>query len=1277
MRKLTLVLVLFSIHCTTIVLSQCEGLFDFPDTVFHCTNDPVILSPILDTPCLSAFSLELDGGNDRVTWNTGGDHFLSQGREDFTWSGWWKMETNPNNNLQFLWEEGDSDTGWNLYHTNGTLYAGWWIENDTSAWAEASLTDAELNEWTHVALTADATDGTWSLWINGSLATEISGWDGMPVHTGNATLGAGGSSLLHTGQTVNEGGGGGPGGGIQYEWDGWADEAAYWSSALDSTELSIAMACPLDMDESLEAAWLFEPGDEYEAIDFSGNGWTGNMQGSELVAESPDAWPYTYEWSTGANTPGLSIEMGNGFDEINSGWVYLTIYVNDSTACTDSTYALDWNPNVIADITMPSCIGYNDGAIAAVLDGGTAPYTIDINGNFNLDSLTAGQYQIQVTDAAGCDDNANIFVQDPDGTEFDLATTLDDCTEAMTGTVAIDFTSTPNGPATIDWDGINPDSLSVGAYEVMITDSVGCMQTASFDIGLDFSNCPNCEEGIDLIPDTLWDCFQGPSLVVANTLECPNLFVLELDGSNDRVEIGMPQGGPGGGQANPLFQDEVVAITFSIDFQAADLNGKQVLYKEGDENAGWVAYLDGDSLRAGWWDDQSSNPEGVWAAVGGVTADEWMRAGCAIDATNGELWVGLEGGTSASVSFTDTLGTHPGGGIIGATGDLRFHDGVSFAGGGGGGFNWNHEFEGLMDQFALWDMAMDYGTWNGVSYCPEATNSESLMAFHSFESDANDVSLDEGFAQVNGEYQAGSNNTANPTAYDGTYLWSTGATDPFDFLEGSNDGNEFSLFYSADGITGCVDSIIVFDWNPNAFIVELTSPSCEGLSNGSVELALDGGTEPYSWTLFGGADPNNLSSGQYNAIVMDAAGCDDFIQFVIDPALPWDVEVVTEGAPCIGEGVGSAEAFVDGNVGETTYIWDGLFTTFDAAFDSLDVGPHFVEITDSLGCNTIVDFDIAMDGLDVTVNAYAPGCLDGAVGSADVLVEGADGPYTIDWNGADSTDLAPGSYTILVADSIGCSTTVDFLVDGSVAINLEVEATAASCFGLSNGTIDLIQATGGSGGLTIDWDGAGVDGQNVMGGSYLVSAMDANGCYADTLVVVDQPDALDVGDIAGPTDIILNIPTAYSYTGSSNVGTTVYWAVLGGTLTSTTGDNVEVIWEDMTDAFLCVYEIDENGCSSEIVCLEGNFTVDVAEELSAGSLVHLYPQPASAIVQIELPQGTELMRVLDLNGRVVHEFSTQNRTSLTLFVNGWSSGMYIVEAISANETIRERLSVRR
>ena len=551
------------------------------------------------------------------------------------------------------------------------------------------------------------------------------------------------------------------------------------------------------------------------------------------------------------------------------------------------------------------------------------------------------------------------------------------------------------------------------------------------------------------------------------------------------------------------------------------------------------------------------------------------------------------------------------------------------------------------------------------------------MAFHSFESDANDVSLDEGFAQVNGEYQAGSNNTANPMAYDGTYLWSTGATDPFDFLEGSDFGNEFSLFYSADGITGCVDSIIVFDWNPNAFIVELTSPSCEGLSNGSVELALDGGTEPYSWTLFGGADPNNLSSGQYNAIVMDAAGCDDFIQFVIDPALPWDVEVVTEGVPCIGEGVGSAEAFVDGNVGETTYIWDGLFTTFDAAFDSLDVGPHFVEITDSLGCNTIVDFDIAMDGLDVTVNAYAPGCLDGAVGSADVLVDGAEGPYTIDWNGADSTDLAPGSYTIFVADSIGCSTTVDFLVEGSVAINLEVEATAASCFGLSNGTIDLIQATGGSGGLTIDWDGAGVDGQNVMGGSYLVSAMDANGCYTDTLVVVDQPDALDVGDIVGPTDIILNIPTAYSYTGSSNVGTTVYWAVLGGTLTSTIGDNVEVIWEDMTDAFLCVYEIDENGCSSEIVCLEGNFTVDVAEELSAGSLLRVYPQPASAFVQIELPQGTERMRVLDLNGRVVHEFSTQNRTSLTLYVNGWSSGMYIVEAISANETTRKRLSIRR
>ena len=1234
----------------------CDNI-SLPDTVEHCTNDPLLLVPEVQ-PCLSAFSVELDGGNDFVSWNTGAGHLLADAQGDITWSSWWKMDTNPNNDLQFMWEEGDANTGWNLYTENGMLFCGWWQEGDTSMWSVSVLPIGTFDDWDHVAVVGDTAAMTFSVFLNQTLIGSTSGYHGLSEHGSTATLGAGGTSLLHTGQVVNTGGGGGGGGGgTPYEWEGWVDEVGYWSTALDAEALAVAADCPLHVAEGLEAAWLMEPGEEYEALDFSGNGWTGNLQGGELVNEAPDAWPNTYAWSNGDTTPGLSVTLGNGGGDLPTGWIYLTVTLTDGTVCMDSTYAIDWNPNVVATVTSPSCFGGSNGSIVATLDGGTAPYTVEISGGADPAALEAGQYQVVVTDANGCDDGSNITVNDPEGMFYSFTTTTDDCTDANLGSAFLDTLISPNGDVTVDWGGLELDALAGGSYSVVATDPAGCSQNLDFYVDTDLSNCPTCD-GFDLLPDSIWDCFQGPALVTANTVECPNFFGLELDGSNDRLEIGAPQGGgPGGGQpGNPLFGDEVVAMTLSIEFENVDLNNKQVLYKEGDQNAGLVLYLDDDSLRAGWWDDNTVNAEGLWVAVGGLTSGQWQRAGWSCDAANGTMWVGLEGGDMATVNFTDTLGEHEAGGYIGATQTVRFHDGISFSGGGGGG--WNHEFEGMMDRFAMWDAAMDFATWEAATFCPEATMAEALFAFHSFESDANDVSIDQGTGLINGEYGSGANHAELGVDTEETYIWSNGDTTPYSFLTGSGAGTQYSLFYSSADIAGCVDTLVVVDWNPQAFVVNVTPPSCVNTNDGSVELALDGGTAPYTWSVFGEPSADSLSVGNYFATVSDANGCSDNTQFSLDVQLLWDVTFSVDPLLCPTDTTSTATAVPAGESGPWTYLWDD--GSMDAMSGELDLGLHSVEVTDATGCSETFDVLVEPgdDMLTVSIAAFPPPCVGEVNGMAEATVSGGVSPYTLDWLGNDPMDLLPGAYTVGVTDDAGCMIEADFVVADSAVLELVVTVTDVTCAGDTDGAI-TVESVENNGTLTIDWGGAGEEGVGVAAGTYALNVVDALGCTATAEATVNSPTPLPAGTLTGPTVVETGVGSLYSYTGSGQAGTSVIWTVSGGMLITSDNTQAVIFWEDLDGAFICAQEVDANGCAGELACLN-DLTVNGVEE-AAALAVDLFPQPAAQTVTLTWNiSGQMNTTVYNLAGQTLST-STHQGGQATLDLASLPNGMYVVE----------------
>ncbi|MFN4233268.1 MAG: gliding motility-associated C-terminal domain-containing protein [Bacteroidia bacterium] len=163
-------------------------------------------------------------------------------------------------------------------------------------------------------------------------------------------------------------------------------------------------------------------------------------------------------------------------------------------------------------------------------------------------------------------------------------------------------------------------------------------------------------------------------------------------------------------------------------------------------------------------------------------------------------------------------------------------------------------------------------------------------------------------------------------------------------------------------------------------------------------------------------------------------------------------------------------------------------------------------------------------------------------GSANITAIGAVDPVTYVWqpgnlNGGSQSNLAPGTYTVVITDNTACSETTTVVVPAATAINLSTSVTHVTCPGGNNGSINLT-VSGGSAPYTYVWSNAASveDISNIAAGTYSVVVTDNNGCQQNlTNIVVNQPAA-----IAAPANI-----TSVNCFGNSNGAIDI--TVSGGT----------------------------------------------------------------------------------------------------------------------------------
>jgi len=204
---------------------------------------------------------------------------------------------------------------------------------------------------------------------------------------------------------------------------------------------------------------------------------TGNISAAAQGGTSP----YTYLWSNGLNTPGLNnLPPGN-----------YSVTATDSNGCTTSD---DYNilpggaPELAASVVTPvRCFGETNGEISVQIIGGGAPYEFNWSvgqGNPVLSNLSAGTYQLTISDVNACITVAEFTVGTPTVLDAALSTVPDTCGQ-NTGSIKVN-TSGGIAPYTYHWsEGLFTQDridISAGSLQLTVTDANGCTFTQAVEV---------------------------------------------------------------------------------------------------------------------------------------------------------------------------------------------------------------------------------------------------------------------------------------------------------------------------------------------------------------------------------------------------------------------------------------------------------------------------------------------------------------------------------------------------------------------------------------------------------------------------------------------------------------------------------------------------------------------------------------------------------------------------------------------------------------------------
>ena len=963
-------------------------------------------------------------------------------------------------------------------------------------------------------------------------------------------------------------------GAYTYSWN--TDPVQSGSGITDLSPGSYTVTATDDNGCTTEATYeLTEPTElEINLLELISPSCTGFNDGSIEVEALGGTAPYSFEWNTIPPSAGPLIEnLENGS---------YTVTVTDALGCTiGETFELI-NPDPL-EVTLISienvlCNGDATGSVTIEVSGGTPDYTISWNDPSSqtgptASNLLAGTYTASIVDDNGCTISFEITITEPNQPLDALITSQTDVLCFGDGSGSATVTATGgSGSYSYQWDDpanqqtATATGLAAGTYSVTVTDNNGCATPIIVSVTI---NGPTEALSLELTPSVF-----GGGFNVACAEDSTATIDLTISGGTAPFDVLWNL--PGLDTSTNEDLTDLAPGTYSV--TVTDASGCEATEEITITAPSPISI------------ESSSTPSLCFGIPTG-TIDIVISGG--IPAYTAD-WTGPNGFTGSGTSFTDLEGgvylvtiedangciyldavtvTQPDDLVITVDSLSDYNgfnttcfnslDGEIYTTPSGGSAPYSYQWNTPGDpNFSNQEDVINLGP--GI-YEAVLIDDNGCVQNEFIEIVAPDT-LQVDF--ILSEYLNGFNISCFGAADGMAEAIPVNGVAPFSFVwVGPNgygpvfgnpiedlEAGEYSVFLGDDDGCAAIETVTLVE--PDELEIALIAEtingnniSCQGGTDGSINLIFEGGTPPItiSWTGPDGftsldEDLFNLAAGEYCVTLTDDNNCSENECITLtEPAAISIALVAFEYAnglnlTCEGAQDGSIDASVSGGTSPVSLLWLGPngFTSTDEDIAFLAEGEYCLTATDASGCSETECIEImAPDGVQIDLDEITDvGCFDGSNGSVSINIVTGVAPFVIAWtgpNGFTSTDedltgLLVGTYCVQVIDDNGCEGEACFTVSESDEIAVTFTTSSfeggfeIDCAGNANGFISA-SIQGGATPYSLIWSGP--DGfsssleqiNNLAPGTYCLELTDDNGCVFNECLDIEEPAPLVMNPI--------------------------------------------------------------------------------------------------------------------------------------------------------------------
>jgi outer membrane protein OmpA-like peptidoglycan-associated protein len=820
----------------------------------------------------------------------------------------------------------------------------------------------------------------------------------------------------------------------------------------------------------------------------------GDAKGSVNITVSGGVTPYSYRWSNGANTQDiLGVKAGR-----------YSVQIKDANNCIDSvSMNVRENTQLITKTTSTNinCFGQKSGQIELAVSGGVRPYRYQWSNTSKTEDITnlgAGNYSVVVRDSVGCSSIADAQIIEPPLLVASLQSYTDiNCNSDKTGAVTVRVTG-GSLPYKYKWNSgdttLNLTNVAAGNYSFTVTDGGRCIQTVTATLS-------------------------QPSKIDFNVKSITNVSC--FNDKSGAVDIAVS-----GGVGPYSYKWNSGATTQDLESMGAGKYNVQIA-----DSKGCVKTLDAEITQPTELTLKMDSVVNIQcfgnkngavsiSVAGGVAPYKYLWSNGAVtqdisQLPAGQYMVTVSDAKGCDKTLSATVTQPPQ--LVAKLGEIKHINCFGYKSGAvalsvtGGAtpyaFKWsNGSVTQNLDNVGAGTYTVTITDKNGCSQTLSATINQPVKLVSTVIA-AKDVSCFQG-----------TNGSVNISVVGGThpykYQWSNGTTvqDLIDIKAG-----KYGL--TITDATGCRDSSIsVTIKEPTLLTVKInkvTDIIKYGLSNGSIDVAVAGGTQPYKYSWSNGAVTEDIAAipgGNYSLKVTDGNGCEKTISATINQPPPLFVKLISvQDIKCADDKNGNINIDVTGGVQPYHYKWSNGDSTKNVT--NISAGDYSVTVTDANGHKQILAAKIAQPSAIIAQLNFAKNllCNGDNTGAVQVTVTGGHQPYKYLWNSGQTTeDLAnvpAGDYALTITDGSGCKQVVKTALTQPDAFTSKVaDVKNILCKANKQGEIH-IDVAGGVAPYKYSWSNGdkSKDLTAVNAGNYSVRITDTNGCVQTVTAAITEP----------------------------------------------------------------------------------------------------------------------------------------------------------------------------